>query len=256
MDLSGKTAVVTGGASGIGLEIARMFAEKGATAVICDLPGADIDGAVSAIEGGGGKAIGMSCDVTREDQVESTMGQIVDQTGRLDVAVLNAGLLKDGLLVKADKESGKVVKKMPLAQWQMIIDVNLTGVFITAREAAARMVDCGNGGVIIPMSSIARHGNMGQTNYSASKAGVAAMTIVWSKELIRYGIRVAGIAPGFIETPMVMKDMKPEALDRWKQMIPVGRLGKPQEIAHTACYIVENDLVMGIVIDVSGGIRM
>jgi len=169
---------------------------------------------------------------------------------------LCAGVLRDGLLIKVDKETKKVVKKMTLKQWQMVIDVNLTGVFLCAREAAAKMVECGNPGAIIPISSVARHGGFGQTNYSASKAGVASMTVVWSKELTRYNIRTAGIAPGFIETPMVMKDMKPEALEKAKKGIPVGRLGRPDEIAHTAIYIAENDLVTGITIDVSGGVRI
>jgi 3-oxoacyl-[acyl-carrier protein] reductase len=256
MDLNGKTALITGSASGIGLSMAKLFASKGATIVISDLPVADIDGAVKQITDAGGKAVGIPCNVTKEDEVEALMKQAVEETGRLDVAVLNAGLLKDGLLVKVDKETKKVVKKMPLAQWQSVIDVNLTGVFITGREAAAQMVNCGNGGVMVLMSSIARHGNMGQTNYSATKAGVASLAVVWSKELARYGIRVGAIAPGFIETPMVMKDMKQEALDKWKKTIPVGRLGRPDEVAHTALYIVENDILTGYTIDISGGIRM
>ncbi|MCD6224368.1 MAG: SDR family oxidoreductase, partial [Deltaproteobacteria bacterium] len=171
-------------------------------------------------------------------------------------AVLNAGILRDGVFVKADRETKKVVKRMSLEQWQAIINVNLTGVFVTGREAAVQMINCGNGGVIIPMSSIARHGNMGQTNYSAAKAGVSAMTVVWSKELAKYKIRTAAIAPGFIATPMVMKDMKPEALEKWKKIIPVGRMGEPEEIAHTALYIIENGLITGITIEASGGVRI
>lgn len=256
MDLNGKTAVVTGSARGIGFAMAELFASKGATAIITDIPGAAIDDAVNQITEKGGKAIGIPCDVSKEDQVEALMQNTVDETGRLDVAVLNAGILRDGLLVKADKETGKVAKKMSLDQWQSIIDVNLTGVFLTGREAAVQMINCGNGGVIIPMSSIARHGNAGQTNYSAAKAAVASMTVVWSKELARYKIRTAAIAPGFIATPMVMKDMNAAALEKWKKTIPVGRLGEPSEMAHTALYIIENDLLTGITIDVSGGIRI
>ena len=256
MDLNGKTAVVTGSARGIGFAMADLFASKGATAIITDIPGAGLDDAVKQITDKGGKAIGIPCDVSKEDQVEALMQKTVDETGRLDVAVLNAGILRDGLLVKADKETKKVVKKMTLDQWQAIIDVNLTGVFLTGREAAAQMVNCGNGGVIISMSSIARHGNAGQTNYSAAKAAVSAMSVVWSKELAPYKIRCAAIAPGFIATPMVMKDMNPAALEKWKKMIPIGRMGEPEEIAHTALYIIENGLLTGITMDVSGGIRV
>ncbi len=256
MDLNGKTAVVTGSARGIGFAMAELFASKGATAVISDIPGPGIEEAVKKIEEKGGKAIGIPCDVSKEEQVESLMKKIVDETGRLDVAVLNAGILRDGLLVKADRKTQQVVSKMTLAQWQAIIDVNLTGVFLSGREAAVQMVNCGNGGVIIPISSIARHGNAGQTNYSAAKAAVAALAVVWSKELARYKIRSAAIAPGFIATPMVLQDMNPAALEKFKKMIPIGRMGEPEEIAHTAEYIVENDMITGITIDVSGGIRL
>ncbi len=256
MDLNGKTAVVTGSARGIGFAMAELFASKGATAVISDIPGPGIEEAVKKIEEKGGKAIGIPCDVSKEEQVESLMKKIVDETGRLDVAVLNAGILRDGLLVKADRKTQQVVSKMTLAQWQAIIDVNLTGVFLSGREAAVQMVNCGNGGVIIPISSIARHGNAGQTNYSAAKAAVAALAVVWSKELARYKIRSAAIAPGFIATPMVLQDMNPAALEKFKKMIPIGRMGEPEEIAHTAAYIVENEMITGITIDVSGGIRL
>jgi 3-oxoacyl-[acyl-carrier protein] reductase len=256
MDLKGKTVVVTGGASGIGLAIGKLLGSKGATIVIGDLPNAPMEEAAKQIKDAGGKAIPIVANVVTEAEVENLMKKAADDTGRLDVAVLNAGILRDGLLVKVDKATGKVADKLSLKQWQMVIDVNLTGVFLTGREAAIQMIGRGNGGVIIPMSSIARHGNMGQTNYSAAKAGVASMTVAWSKELARYKIRVAAIAPGFIETPMVMKDMKPEALEKWKSTIPVGRLGKPEEIAHTALYICENDILTGITVEVSGGIRI
>lgn len=256
MDIQGKTVLVTGSAGGIGLSMSEYFASKGATVIITDVVETAIEKAVDSIKSRGGKALGIPCNVTVEQQVENLMSETVKKTGRLDVAVLNAGILRDGLLVKVDRETNKVVKKMPIDQWQSVIDVNLTGVFISGREAAAAMINLGNGGVIIPISSIARHGNFGQTNYTAAKAGVAGMTVTWSKELASQKIRVAGIAPGFIETPMVTKDMKPEALEKWKKTIPVGRLGKPEEIAHTAMYIIENELVTGIVIDVSGGIRI
>ncbi|MBM4371976.1 MAG: SDR family oxidoreductase, partial [Deltaproteobacteria bacterium] len=109
-------------------------------------------------------------------------------------------------------------------------------------------------GVIIPMSSIARHGNIGQTNYSAAKAGVATLCVTWGKELARYRIRVAGVAPGIIGTPMVLKDMKPEMLEKFSKMIPVGRLGTPEDVAHTIRYIVENDFLTATVVEPSGGL--
>lgn len=254
MELKEKVAVVTGGASGIGFAICKRFANAGAKVVVADVKG--VEEAVSALREMGGEVAGKVCDVRREEEVESLMSFAVETFGGLDIVVANAGILRDGLLVKVDKETKKVVSVMSLEQWQSVIDVNLTGVFLTGREAARQMVNLGRGGVIILMSSISKEGNFGQTNYSAAKAGVAAMAVVWSKELARYGIRVNSIAPGFIATPMVLKDMKQEALEAIKKQIPVGRLGDPDEIAHAAQFIVENDLLTGSCIVVSGGMRL
>jgi len=144
---------------------------------------------------------------------------------------------------------------MSLAEWQAVIDVNLTGVFLCGREAAERMIKLGNGGVIINISSVSRAGNIGQTNYSAAKAGVAAMAVTWAKELARFGIRAMAIAPGFIGTEMIAS-MKPEALAKMSAQFPLGRVGEPDEIASTAAFIFENDYLTGRVIETDGGIRI
>ncbi len=172
---------------------------------------------------------------------------------RFDVLVNNAGITRDALLVKA--QDGAIHSKMSLAQWQAVMDVNLTGVFLCGREGAERMIQVGNGGLIINISSISREGNPGQTNYSAAKAGVAAMTVVWAKELARYGIRSAAIAPGFCATE-ILSAMKPEMVDRVKAAVPLHRLGEPAEIAATAVFIAENDFVTGRVLEVDGGLRL
>jgi 3-oxoacyl-[acyl-carrier protein] reductase len=256
MEIKGKVAVITGGASGIGLAMSRLFARKGAKVILSDVNAEGIERAVAEINADHGSAFGIISDVRKEPDAEKLMTTAVDKFGGLDIAILNAGILRDGLLLRVDRETREIKGKMSLKEWQDIIDVNLTGVFLTGREAALQMVKLGRGGVIIPISSISRTGNFGQTNYSAAKAGVASMTCVWSKELARYGIRVAGIAPGFVETPMICRDMKPEALEKWKAAIPVGRLGAPEEIAHTALYICECDFVTGTVIEVTGGVRI
>ena len=253
MDLKGKVIAVTGSAQGLGFCMARALAEAGAQIALVDLNQEKLDTAVTGIEAMGGKARSYVANVAREEDVERLFTDIGNDFGVLHGVVTNAGVLRDGLMVKAT--DGKVVDKLSMAAWQTVIDVNLTGVFLCAREAAAKMIELGCEGVILNISSVSRAGNMGQSNYSAAKAGVAAMTVVWARELARYGIRCMGIAPGFISTEMVAS-MKPEALDKMKAMIPLRRLGTPEEIAHTARFIFENDYLTGRVIETDGGIRL
>jgi 3-oxoacyl-[acyl-carrier protein] reductase len=169
------------------------------------------------------------------------------------VLVNNAGIIKDGLLLKV--KDGQLVGKLGLDQWNAVIGVNLTGVFLCGREAAERMMKLGNGGVIVNISSISRAGNAGQTNYSAAKAGVVAMTVVWAKELARYGIRTGAIAPGFCNTD-ILSGMPPEALAKVTAPVPLKRLGEPAEIAAAAAFIVQNDFFTGRCIDIDGGLRL
>jgi 3-oxoacyl-[acyl-carrier protein] reductase len=192
------------------------------------------------------------CNVANEEQVEETFDAIIGQMGGLHGLVNNAGILRDGLLVKV--KDGEITK-MTLAQWQAVIDVNLTGVFLCGREAAIRMIKHGEGGCIINISSISRSGNMGQTNYSAAKAGVATMAVSWAKELARYGIRANAIAPGFIATEMT-SSMKPEALEKMTAGIPLKRMGQPEDIANAVAFLLENDYMSGRVVEVDGGLRL
>jgi 3-oxoacyl-[acyl-carrier protein] reductase len=144
---------------------------------------------------------------------------------------------------------------MSLAQWQAVIDVNLSGVFLCGREAATHMIKFGHGGAIINISSISRAGNAGQSNYSAAKAGVAAMAITWAKELSRFGIRTGAIAPGFVQTD-ILKDMKPEVLERTLAAVPLKRAGLADEIAHGVIFILTNDYFTGRVLEIDGGLRI
>jgi 3-oxoacyl-[acyl-carrier protein] reductase len=256
MQIKDKVVVITGGAQGIGFAIAEKFAKLGAKLVLGDIKQEILDTAVAPLKTHGVEAIGVVGNVAKEEDAAKIMQAAVDTFGALDVAILNAGILRDGLLIKTDRETGKVVGKMSLDQWQMVIDVNLTGVFLTGREAAARMAELKKGGVLILMSSIAADGNFGQTNYAATKAGVRAMTVTWSRELSRYGIRVMAVSPGFIGTPMVKKDMKPEALEKLLKLVPLGRLGEPEEIGSVCQYIVENDFASGENWGIHGGMHL
>jgi 3-oxoacyl-[acyl-carrier protein] reductase len=253
MDLNGKVIVITGGAQGLGLATALRLAPKQPNIALIDTNTKTLAEAKQLIEDAGATASSWICNVTQEDEVDQTFAQIAAKTGRLDAVVNNAGITRDSLFLKVKEDV--VEKRMSLGQWQQVIDVNLTGTFLCGRAAATEMVKAGNGGCIINISSISRHGNMGQTNYTATKAGVAAMAVTWSKELARQGIRCAAIAPGYIGTEMVLT-MKSEALEKIAAGIPAKRLGQPDEIAKTVEFILENDYVNGRVIEVDGGLRI
>ena len=253
MDINNKTVVITGGGQGLGRAMAINLAKLGANIAVVDLNEELLKESVALIEETGVKAKYYLANVTNEQEVEDTFKAINSDFDGIDVLVNNAGILRDGMFVKA--KDGEVTKKMSLEQFQSVIDVNLTGVFLCGREAAVHMIEGGKKGVIVNMSSIARGGNMGQTNYAASKAGVVAMTVTWARELGRHGIRVGAIAPGVIRTAMT-DAMKPEMRDRLEKMKPVGRLGEADEIAHTVKYILENDFFTGRVVEIDGGLCM
>jgi len=256
MEIKGSVVLVTGSARGIGYSVAEYFARLGARIVLCDMLEDELKGAALKLAADtGAEVAAFPCNVTDADSVARLYTSIDARFGRVDVAVLNAGIIRDALLIKKNKETGELGFGMSLDQWNQVLSVNLTGVFLTGREAAVRMAKQGRG-VIVPISSIARYGNMGQTNYSATKAGVVAMTVAWSKELARWGVRCAAVAPGFIGTEMVLKSMQQEAREKMEKMIPIGRIGRPDEIAHTVKYIVENEYLSGETIDVTGGMRL
>ncbi len=253
MQIKDKVVAVTGGARGIGKAIATAFAERGARIALVDLAPSDLESARAELAARGADVRVYAANVAKEDQVIAALDQAVADFGRLDVMVNNAGIIKDGLLVKV--KDGAVVGKMGLDQWQAVIDVNLTGVFLCGREAAERMIKLGHGGVIINIASISKAGNPGQSNYSAAKAGVTAMAVVWARELARFGIRAASIAPGFTRTDL-LAGMPPEMLEKVTAPVPLKRLGLPEEIAQAAVFIAENDYFNGRSIDIDGGLRL
>lgn len=256
MNLENKTIVITGGGQGLGRAMAINFAKSGANIALVDLNEDLLRETTELVKQNGTTSTRTKfylANVSNEAQVESTFKQINADFNGIDGLINNAGILRDNMFVKA--KNGVVSDKMSLADFQSVIDVNLTGVFLCGREAAVHMIESGNKGVIVNMSSISRGGNIGQTNYAAAKAGVVAMTTTWARELGRHGIRVGAIAPGVTRTPMT-DAMKPEMRDRLEKMKPVGRLGEADEIAHTAKYIFENDFFTGRVVEIDGGLTM
>ncbi len=252
MNIQNKVIVITGAARGLGAAMAKRLAGQGAKLALVDLDADSMADAAAACEGAA-KVRTYGANVANEDQVVALFNNIVADFGSLDGLVNNAGITRDALLIKY--KDGELVSKMSLDQWQMVIDVNLTGVFLCGREAAEHMARLGNGGVIINISSISRAGNVGQSNYSATKSGVEAMAVTWAKELARYGIRTGAVAPGFINTEMVAA-MPDSAKEKIASMVPLRRMGESDEIAQAVQFIFENDYFSGRLIEVDGALRL
>jgi 3-oxoacyl-[acyl-carrier protein] reductase len=253
MKTEGLIIAITGAGGGLGKAMAIRLAGQGARLALLDYVTEPMEELKTGLGLAEEDCLVISCDVSNEEAVDKAFTDIKDYFGGIDVLVNNAGITRDALMIKV--KDGELVSRMTLENWNAVINVNLTGVFLCGRAAAEHMAVAGGPGLIINISSISHSGNMGQSNYSATKAGVAAMAVTWAKELARYGVRVNAISPGFIGTEMV-KAMKPEALAKLSAMIPAGRIGEPDEIAHTVQYIIENDFVNGRNIEVDGGMRL
>ena len=240
--LHGKVAVVTGGAQGIGLAIAERFAAEGARVVLGDLNADRLDAAVSAL-GGDEAALGVTCDVTSIDDVQRLVDAAVDRFGSLDVMVNNAGITRDATM-----------RKMTEEDFDQVIAVHLKGAWNGTRAAAAIMREQGRG-AIVNMSSISgKVGMLGQTNYSAAKAGIVGLTKAASKEVAHLGVRINAIQPGLIRTAMT--EAMPERIWESKMAeIPMGRAGEPDEIAGVALFLASDlsSYMTGTVLEVTGG---
>ncbi|GAB6260508.1 SDR family oxidoreductase [Photobacterium sp. R1] len=252
MDIKNSVIAITGAGQGLGQMMAITLAQAGADLALIDMNPEGLAQTRSQCQMLSSKALTYRVDVTQEDQVERVFDQIIEDFGQLDGLVNNAGILRDGLLVKM---KDGVISKMSLEQFNAVMTVNATGTFLCGREAAARMIQTKRPGAIINISSVARAGNFGQTNYAASKAAVATMAVCWAKELGRYGIRAAAIAPGVVRTAMA-DQLPQEAIERLEKMIPLGRVGQSTDIANAVKYILENDYFTGRVLEVDGGMRM
>lgn len=251
MKLEDVRAIVTGAASGIGRCIALELARAGALVVGGDI---DVDG-VKELEAESvdlpGKIYGTHLDVANESVVKTFIDLAFEKLGYANTLVNNAGILRDGLLVSRDEDGW--LRKLPTAQWKRVIDVNLTGPFFMAREFAAAVMHRNiSPSLIVNISSITRSGNPGQSNYSASKAGLDAETRTWALELAPFGFRVAGIAPGLTQTP-ILNYVSQEAQAEMLSKIPLGRMAQPYEIWLAVRFTIECDYFTGSVIEVDGG---
>ncbi len=254
MKLSDLKIIVSGGAQGMGRHFALRLVEAGASVAIGDVNEAGLEETKGAAKGPG-KIFAKKLNVADEGEVGAFVAWAFESMGGLNGLVNNAGILRDGLLVKKDRETG-AVKKLTKEQWDAVIGVNLTGATLLARDVVATMVEKDQKpGVIVNISSVARHGNRGQSNYTAAKAALAANTVTWSREFGAFGIRVGAVAPGMIETPMT-QGMNQKARDALVAAIPVGRIGVPEDIWLGVKFVLECDYFNGRTIDVDGGLSM
>lgn len=248
MRLSDLKVIVTGAAQGMGAHFATRLAEAGARVAAGDVNETGLAELPPGIER-------RRLDVSDEADVSRFVAWAGGALGGLNALVNNAGIIRDGLLVRKDRTTGEVTT-LSTGDWNAVIGVNLTGATLMAREVAAHMARAGaRPGVVVNLSSVARHGNRGQSNYVAAKAALAANTVTWARELAPLGIRVVAVAPGVVETPMT-RGMNPKAREALVAAVPVGRVGQPEDVWLAVKFAIECDYFDGRCVDVDGGLAM
>ena len=250
MRLKDRVALITGGAAGIGKATAEKFLQEGAHVVICDV---DQEAGEAAVKDLGNQADFYAVDVTEKESVLALIKAVLENKNRIDILVNNAGILRDSLLVKM--KDGELVKQMPEADFDLVIAVNLKGVFNCTQAVAPEMIRQGGGVILNATSVVGIDGNLGQTNYVATKSGVIGMTKVWARELGRYNIRVNAVAPGFTATD-ILAAMPDKVLEGMKARTPLGRMGQPADIANAYLFLASDEagFITGEILRVDGGI--
>lgn len=250
MQLQDVRAIVTGAASGLGQHFTVQLVRAGASVAAGDIDTPGLEKLKTLTEGAAGRLWSSRLDVSQEASVSAFVKEASQQFNGINVLVNNAGILRDGLL--ANNEAGWI-RKLPTAQWKQVLDVNLTGPYLMTREVIGDVLAKGSKPtVVVNISSISHDGNPGQSNYSASKAGLDACTRTWALELAKHGVRVGAVAPGVTDTPM-LRHISDDAMKSLIEGIPVGRIGVPEEIWLAVKFIIECDFFTGRVIDVDGG---
>ncbi|MFZ7128382.1 MAG: SDR family oxidoreductase [Desulfobacterales bacterium] len=256
LNIENAVAVITGGASGIGLTVAKYWARNGGKVVLADVAEEALKRAASEI---GDEVVSVVCNVTREEDCARLADTAIGAFGQINLVAPFAGIIMDGLMVTTDKDTGKVSKKMTLEQFEKVIDINLTGVFLTVRECSERMINHGCRGLICLVSSTGSLGTAGQINYASTKAAMSVMPKVITAEFFRRGlsdrIRCVAIAPGYVGTAMV-KGMNQKALEKILDQVPIGRLIEPEEVASLVGELYRNEALAGDTFYIHGGLRL
>jgi len=252
IELKGRVVIITGGANGIGRATALSFAAAGAAAAIWDMAEGPGQAVVDEINAGGGQAAFYKVNVAAQAEVEPAVAAVVERFGRVDILINNAGILRDGQLIRV--KEGQIAGRLSQADFDAVIAVNLKGVFNCTQAVAPVMIRQGYGRIISATSVVGLYGNFGQTNYVAAKAGVIGMTKVWARELGRRGITVNAIAPGFIATDMV-KSIPEKILTGMVDRTPLGRMGRPEDVAYAYLFLASDEagFISGAVLSVDGG---
>lgn len=249
MNLDGKRTIITGGLSGIGRTLVARVREAGAVVGVLDINVAGFDRFEQEHPG----VRCFACDVTDPTKVQSAVDAFCREFGGVDILVNNAGILFSAPLVGLTAQG---VAKHDIAMWEKVISTDLSSVFYMTVNVVERMVLKRTKGVIVNISSISAAGNAGQSAYSAAKAGVNALTKTWAKELGPLGIRVVGIAPGFVDTESTHEALSETVLQSIIKKVPLRRLGTAEEVSQGVMAVIENDLVNGTIVEIDGGLTI
>jgi len=259
LEINNSVAVITGGGSGIGAALAKNWVKRGGKVVLFDISENQLNQTRAELEALGGEVATVVGNVSNEDDCGRLADTAIEKYGRIDLVAPFAGITRDGFMISVDKQTGKVKSKMSLEQFQSVLDVNLTGVFLTVRECLERMINHDCKGLVCLVSSIGSLGTAGQINYSSSKAAMSVMPKVLTAAFFRQGLadrlRCVAIAPGYTGTAMV-KSMDERIIDKILQQVPIGRLIEPEEVTGLVCELFRNEACAGDVYFIHGGLRL
>lgn len=259
LNIENSVAVITGGSGGIGRELAEYWLRQGGKVVIADVQEEPLKAAESELKKMSEHVASLVCDVTKEDDNTRLASLAIEKFGAINLVAPFAGITGDGLMIKTDKETGKVVGKMSLEKFQKVIDINLTGAFLTVRECVEQMINNDSKGLICLVSSTGSLGTAGQINYSSSKAAMAVMPKVLTAEFFRRNIsdkiRCMAVAPGYVGTAMV-KNMDERVIDKIVGQVPIGRLIEPAEVVSLVAELYKNEAMAGETVFIHGGLRL